>query len=365
LNSVTAGNTKKIVSENQRLRVHSFTGNYITDDDQLYWYNAGYDKNTKMFTLDSFSYRPIKDKDSFVATHPYQTDYIQVRTGAIHAGPFDVDKYLQDSIIKLGQFKVDDVRFTDFRDNRPPFQTGIFKPLMAPRIKNIKQKISIDSIYLENANAVYSELNPKTNQAGTIPITRMTMRAFPVRNYDLSPTDSLRIQVNGYLMDSIWIRLRLRESYTDSLSGFLMTARLKPADVRLFNPALGPLAMVQLRSGYLDTLSMRVAGNDYLAFGEMDMHYHDLKIQILKDGSAKKGRFLSWLANTFLIKNKNTSKISNVFFIRNRERSSLNYLVKILMSGINSTVGAKSNRKIIRKYKKELRQRNLPPVDYD
>jgi hypothetical protein len=193
----------------------------------------------------------------------------------------------------------------------------------------------------------------------------MTMRAFPVRNYDLSPTDSLRIQVNGYLMDSIWIRLRLRESYTDSLSGFLMTARMKPADMRLLNPALGPLASARLKSGYLDTLSMRVAGNDYLAFGEINMHYHDLKIEVLKNGSPKKAGLISFLLNTLLIKNANTKRTSSVFFIRNRERSSLNYLIKILMSGVNSTVGAKSNRKILRKYKKELRQRNLPPVDYD
>jgi hypothetical protein len=364
INSFSVSDLKKMIGDNKRFQVQRFTGEYSNQANLFKWFNAGYDRRQKVFSLDSFSYRPVMDKDSFVATHPYQTDYIQLKTGAMKAGPFDIDLYLKDSIIKAGQVRVDDLRFTDFRDNRPPFATGFIKPLMVTRLKSIPIKISIDSLYFENANAVYTELNPKTNQAGAIPVTRMTLRMFPVRNYDLSPTDSLRIQVNGYLMDSIWIRLRLRESYHDSLSGFLMTARIKPTDLRLLNPAIGPLASVQLKSGYLDTLSMRVAGNEYLAYGQMEMLYHDLKVQLLKKGEAKKAGFLSFLLNT-LIKNQNRKRSTQVFFIRNRERSALNYLVKILLNGVNSTVGAKSNRKILRKYKKELRQRNLPPVDYD
>jgi hypothetical protein len=144
-----------------------------------------------------------------------------------------------------------------------------------------------------------------------------------------------------------------------------MTVRMKPVDMRVLNPVLPPLASARLKSGYLDTLSMRVAGNEYLAYGEMKMFYHKLKIELLKNGTQKKAGFMSFLANSFVIKDRNTSRIGNVFFVRNRERSALNYLIKLLMSGVNSTVGIKNNRKLLREYKKELRERNLPPVDYD
>ena len=73
----------------------------------------------------------------------------------------------------------------------------------------------------------------------------------------------------------------------------------------------------------------------------------------------------TFVANSFIIKNRNLKRTGRVFFLRNRERSVLNYIVKIPMSGIASSVGAKSNRKILHKYKKELRLRNLPPFDYD
>ena len=97
----------------------------------------------------------------------------------------------------------------------------------------------------------------------------------------------------------------------------------------------------------------------------MKLYYHDLKLEILKKGTEKKQGFFSFFANSFLIRNKNKDRLANNFFIRNRERSPLNYLYRILISGVNSAIGVKSNKKLIRKYKKELRQRNLPPVDYD
>jgi hypothetical protein len=135
------------------------------------------------------------------------------------------------------------------------------------------------------------------------------------------------------------------------------------------NPALIPLLSAKIESGYLDTLSMRAVGREYLAWGEMKMYYHDLKIRVLKNSDEKKKTFfnsvISFLANSLIIRKKNESRTGNVFFIRNRDRSAINYLIKIAMSGMASSVGAKSNKKMLRKYKRELERRNLPPIDLE
>jgi hypothetical protein len=132
---------------------------------------------------------------------------------------------------------------------------------------------------------------------------------------------------------------------------------------------LEPLAGVRFRSGYLDTLNMRVHGNEYMAYGDMQMLYHDLKIQLINTNDPRKKKFLTgllnFIANTFVVKNKNQKNTGKVFFVRDRERSSINYLIKMVMSGVTSNIGARGTRKMIRQYKKELRQRNLPPFDYD
>lgn len=365
VNSSTLGNIRHLIAANTKFRIQQVTGDYVDMDNRFTWYNAGYDKSSKTAFLDSFRYSPTPPKDVFVASKRYQTDYLQIKTGAVNVGPFDIDSYLRDTVFRVGRVKIDDVDFNDFRDNRLPFRSGIIKPLMVNRIKSIPVKIDVDTLVFNNADITYAELNPKTNQTGIILFNRTVIKAFPFRNFNFGPTDSLRIHANGYLMDSIWVRLRLKESYTDTLSGFLLTLRMRPVDMKVLNPVLIPLASASLRSGKLDTLLMRVAGGEYLAFGEMNMRYHDLKIDILRNGTPQRRGLISMLANSFIIKNKNVNRTSKVFFIRNRERSPINYLIKILMSGVNSSIGAKSNRKVIRQYKKELGQRNLPPVDYD
>ena len=192
----------------------------------------------------------------------------------------------------------------------------------------------------------------------------MTVRLINFKNYNIKPNDSLALQANGYLMDTAWIRLRVRESYTDTLGGFLMTLRIKPADLRVLNPALIPLSSIKIESGFLDTLSMRAVGREYLSLGEMKMNYHDLKLRMFKNGDTTKKSLLTVLIN-LVVKNKNTSRTGTVFFIRKRDRSAINYLIKIALSGMTSSIGVKSNKSMLRKYKKELERRSLPPIDFE
>jgi hypothetical protein len=265
---------------------------------------------------------------------------------------------------------VNDAYFYDHKDKSLPFNAGIIKPLPVNMIKKIPFKLAIDSIEFHNALVEYTEVNEKNKLAGTIPVTRMSVRLFNLKNYNLSDKDSFSIRAIGYLMDSVWTRLHLKQSYLDSLGGFLVTLRMKPGDLQVLNSALVPLASIKLISGkLLDTVDMRAVGREYLALGEMKMFYEDLKIQLLKNGQETNRSFMtklvSFLANTFVIKTNNRSQKGNVFFIRPRDRSAINYLVKIAMSGMASSVGAKSNKKMMRQYRKELEKRGLPPIDLE
>ncbi len=367
--SATLKNPVEWLAGSPSFQLRNFTGSYQSTRNSFAWYNAHYAERAKTFSLDSFSYRPTLDHDELVASHHYQIDDFRAKTGRIVIEQVDPVAYVKDSILNIHTIKIQDAFLTDFRDLRPPFRSGVIKPMPVQMIRKIPFNISVDSILINNATTHYSELNAKSNEIGTVPVTRMTVKFFPVRNYNLTETDSLRIQANGYLMDSIWIRLRIRESYLDSLAGFLMTVRMKPADLTVLNPVLMPLSSVKLLSGYLDTLSLRAAGKDYLAYGEMKMFYRSLKVKFLKNGNETKKSFLTslitFVANSFVIRNKNTSRTGRVFFIRLRDRSAMNYLVKTTMSGVASSIGARGNHKILRKYKKEIRQRNLPPIDYD
>lgn len=369
ISSSTINNLQKLARANSFFQLQQFTGNYKDDIKELRWYNAGFNRNNRMFSLDSFTFNPVLPKDSFLAKLTYQKDYIKAGTGAVIIGPVDIDKYTKDSVLNIGKIRVDHAYMSDYKDKGLPFAAGTIKPLPVNMIKKIPLKLAVDTVQLNNASVEYTEVSEKTKLPGTIPVTRMSVNLFNINNYNYTSTDSLIIRAEGYVLDTVWVRLRVKESYTDSLGGFLMTLRLKPGDLTVLNPAIIPLASVKLISGRLDTLNMRAVGREYLSLGEMQMFYEDLKIQLLKNGKEEKRTFftrlISFVANSFVIKKNNRSRTGNVFFIRQRDRSAINYLIKIALSGMASSVGAKSNKKMIRRYKNELEKRGLPPIDFE
>ncbi len=369
ISSSTIVNLQQLVAANAAFQISNLTGFYSTAVTNLRWANAAFNRSNNIFTADSFSRAPVLSRDSFLTKQTFQTDYMTLQSGAISVGPVDLDTYIENKTLYIKKGAIDKLLFTDYKDKQLPFNAGIIKPLAVNILKKVSQKIAIDTVLLTNAEVVYTEVSEKTKQAGTIPITRMNLKLTTVKNYNINPADSLGISATGYLMDTAWIRLRVKESYTDTLGGFLMTMIMKPVDLTILNPVLIPLASAKIESGFLDTLSMRAIGREYLSWGEMQMFYHDLKIRVLKNGDEKEKKFLtgliSFLANSLIIKNKNTSRTGNVFFIRNRDKSAINYLIKIAMSGMASSVGAKKNKKMLRRYKKELEKRNLPPIDFE
>lgn len=360
-------NIQKLVAANRAFNLSQMTGKYSDDQTAWSWYNASFARTGNQFHLDSFSIHPLLSRDSFFKKQSFQSDYMDFDCGSFTAGRVNIEKFISDKILDIGMFKADRFVFSDYRDKRLPAKAGLIKQLPVNILKAIEQKISIDTLSLTNSSVNYTEISEKSGLTGSIPITRMQVSMNRLKNYDLKPEDSLHIVASGYLMDSAWIRLSMKESYVDTLSGFLMTVDMKPVDARVFNAVLVPLESVRIESGYLDSMTMKAIGREYLALGEMKLYYRDLKIRFLPQPGKKNTIWLklkNFIANTFVVKDDNSSRNGVVFYIRDRHRSAINYLVKIAMSGVTGSMGA-GNRKLIRRYKKQLELLHLPPIDFN
>ena len=369
LGSEINGDLKAVIKKNPSFSITDISGEIIDEKNYWKWSNLSFSKVGQRLSADSISFHPVKSRDEFVSASKWQTDYITLKTGKVSVSKFDLDQYLEDSVFRSGNITIDEPYFTSYRDKTPPFHAGIIKPLATKLIQKIPFKVSIDTILISNGTAVYTELNDKTKETADVLVSRMEGDIFPIKNFGLTPTDSFRIRLNFYLLDSGWVRLRTRESYLDTLSGFLITLRMQPHSMLYLNKILPALSSVKLQSGYLDTLTMRAVGQDYLSLGEMRMYYHDLKVQFLKNGKEEKKRFLqgliTFIANSFVIKNENKKRVGVVYFPRLRDRSFINYFIKIAMSGVASSVGAKKNKRLMKRYNKQIKVRQLPPIDFD
>lgn len=369
LSSKYLSNFNELLKYNVSAWLRTATGQYADSSKILNWYNAEYNYTNGTLSLDSFSYHPTQPRDSVIANTPFQTDYITFKSGPIKFTDFNLKKYETDTSLIANAITITNPLVTIYRDKEPPFLADKIKALPVDMIKKISLPVSIQRISFVDGMLLYTEKHPKTRAEGTLILSYMNGSLSGIKNRQIGPTDSLSLSLNAYLMDSALINLRVKESYADSLSGFLMTLRMRPTSLSFLNPVIAPLSNVIITSGVIDSLHLRAIGHDQLAFGEMNMYYHDLRIKLVKDGEEGKSTFLgnvaTFLVNTFIIKKNNNGRTGIVYFERLRDRSFFNYIVKMTFSGMATSVGAVKNRKYLKKYKRLLEEKSLPPIDFE
>jgi hypothetical protein len=366
LSSEYINNFSRLLKFNISAWLKTSTGSYADSAISLKWYNAEFNADKKILALDSFSFRPTRSRDTVMAQSAYQTDYITLATGRIQMNEFNLDKYEKDSSIIAKTMLIDDPVITIYRDKKPPFQSGIMKPLPVDMIRLIGLPVEVEKIKISDGLLSYTERHPKSRAEGTVILTHMNAVLGNIKNRNIDNEDSLTLTMNSYLMDSTFLSLSVKESYADTLSGFLMTLKMKPTTLSFLNPILIPLTNVKITSGKVDSFEVRAIGKEDLAIGEMRMFYHDLRIQLIKNGEETKSGiakgFITFLAN-LIIKKNNNGRTGIIYYERLKDRSFFNYLVKLTFSGMATSIGVIKNRKYLKKYKQELKARNLPGIE--
>jgi hypothetical protein len=237
--------------------------------------------------------------------------------------------------------------------------------MLTDLLLNIKPKIVVDSLLLKNGLIVYEEFNNKTQTYGLINLSKIKGAITGVRTFDPLPNDSLRFNIYTRLLDTADLRLKYKQSYTDSLMGFNLKLIVNSVNLTALNPMLRPFASAQLRSGKLDTIRMSVIGRKYVAFGVMKMYYDNLNAEYLSKGdSANKTavtKSISFFANR-LVHTKNKKGTGTVYAERDPEKGFVNYWVKIVIGGVLTNAGVRSNMKQERKYEKGIKLHDVPPI---
>ncbi len=362
ISSATLINMRDMVSVNTGFRLKEVTGTYDDSASHYNWGNLAYDKRSRVVSVDTFSFHPTLSREDYVKNLQYQADYIHYKTGPVTIGPFDINRFIQDTVLDLGTVNIERGYLSSYRDKRISRRPGDTTLLPTRMIRRIPLNLVVDSVLINDSHVDYEEVNEKNDQTGLVEVRDLNGYVSHLRNHDLKMTDSLAIHASAFVAGALPTTLDVRAAYLDTAGGFVMKVQIGESDLTKMNPVLRPLASAELKSGHLDTLSMEVRGREHHAFGDMTMYYHDLKIRVVRIGPKKTNFFtgvLSFLANT-LVKNENKSRKGTVYFKRFKDRSAINYLVKITMNGVVSSIGLKKNKKQVKRYKEENKRMKLP-----
>lgn len=365
IDSLDKNHILRRIKSNPSLFVSNINLSNVNNKTATYAYGIAYRNGGKIVTVDSFRFHPVIDRDSFNRANTYQKDYMELRTKKLAIRNLDIEKMGIDSSFHIDYIEVSEPVFRDYKDKRLPFETGIIKPLPVDLLEKIKFKFDIDSIRIFNGSITYEEFSDVTNSAASVHLGKLQVRLRNIKNHDIGPADSLYLSANLSFLDTAYAGIRFHQSYTDSLSAFLLQIRVGRLSLPALNPVIGPMASAKVVRGYLDTLELKAIGREYLAHGKMKMLYKDLKVEFLNKNDQTRKTFvtktISFVAN-LLVKRNNLKTTGSVFTERNRERSFINYWIKILLSGSLTNAGIRSNSKQEKKYRKALKKDNVPEI---
>jgi hypothetical protein len=325
--------------------------------DRLFFSSLDSSINIKGILLD-----PKEEKYEYGHIVGDQTDYLKIRVGEFSASGINLHALLVDKSIIAHKMTLDKMDIYAFRDKRIPRLAEKEKFLPQKYLLGLNTKINIDSIKVTNSEIEYEEFGEESLRPGKVDFKKLKASLKNITNDSdkLSENPKLLLTANAQLMNEGNLDLYIQFDLREEKYPFYISARLSEMDLTSFNKMLEPNAFVIIKKGKNKSLTMSANANDDLAIGEMSFLYHDLKVSLVnKNTFGNKGMgpvIGSFFANAFII-NKNNPRLlmtkdGYIYFERNKYRSVFNYWAKIFFSGIVSGIGAKSNKKEIKKYEK-------------
>ncbi|MDQ1140940.1 hypothetical protein [Pedobacter agri] len=308
--------------------------------------------SSRKISIKGLILKPLYPELEFARKYKVQKDRYDLSFTTVEFNGVDFIKLNTDGKLEAKSVKIGPAKIEVFmsRESPPPpgFDKGKNYPHMA--LKRLNMPVAIDTIKLRNIDVKYSEYNPASKKTGSVTFKTLTGNILNVTN------DSLRLaknnhavaNLNSLLMGTGELNVKLDFNLTDQNGAFSYSGSLGKFDFKNLNSLSKNLGLIEIESGNVQHIDFKANGNLRTASGSMNMLYNNLKVKLLSDnidgeGTKEKG-FLSFLANTILVKDENPSKgdpprTATMSNTRINSASFFNLMWKTLFVGIKDIVG--------------------------
>lgn len=252
--------------------------------------------------------------------------------------------YASNLLINQGKINV----FTDTRIFKVPPKAN-YRPFPHEAFRKWQLKFMIDTIKLSHFKITYSEYNPETRLVGNVIFAQTNGKVFNFTN------DSIPLQKNpfclvflqGKLMNKAKVNINFNFNVAAPKGDFSCNGKVINMAIANVNQVTEALVMAKAKEGFITYFAFEMKGNKFGVTGSTTMLYQDLNVMIYKfppkKGIFKKRKLLSFIANTFVIKESNPIRkkpvrIATINYRRLPNKPFFYTLWKGLLEGIKGSV---------------------------
>ncbi|MGY3052724.1 hypothetical protein ACVWYG_000920 [Pedobacter sp. UYEF25] len=307
---------------------------------------------SREITISNFKMIPMFKELAFARKYKVQKDRYDLTFGKIKFTNVDFLGLSSDQNIMADKLSLANAKVFVFMSRESPAPPGLDKAKNFPQIalKKLRIPIKLDTINIKDLDVTYSEYSPASKKIGTVFFKNSNGSILNVTNdsLELAKNHHALVNLNTSLLGKSSLNLKIDFDLTAKDGAFSYSGNMGKFNMTGLNSLSVALGLVKIETGQIDKLSFNASGNTNLASGSLSMRYHNLKVELLSDdidgkGTKKKG-FLSFLANTLLVNDKNpkdgeTPREATMSNTRIASASFFNLMWKTIFVGIKDIVG--------------------------
>lgn len=354
-NNIAFTNDRFFYCKDVRLKLPKFS---MISPDRFYNYsfeNMSLSSRDKSIHFDSVMMVSRYDRKTFVANQIHQTDQMDVTIPVLKLEGIDYREAIFRNRYTLAKLQLQSPQIFIYKDKTLPPDTSKYKQMPAQALESLRFYLNIDTIQFDDGFVKYEELSQIIDANGVIYFDQMKGKITGFSNDEdfRNFGGSLKINAQARLMSEADVSLNAFFPLNSKEQKFVVIASMNTLNAVSLNALIQPLTRMQAKGGVLQQLQMNVKGNDKEGYGEMKLHYEDLKIEVLKK-NMQESNLASFLANSILIKQNNNNifriRKGPIYYQRIPYRGIIHYLSHFAIMGAKTSLGIDS-RKTTRKIK--------------
>lgn len=305
---------------------------------------------TRSLSIDNILLQP-RYKPMIYGNHTQGDDRIGLFCKKLKFENINLKKLLEDKKIYADVLKINQGNVTVFTDTRDFHRSkkANYRPFPHQSFKDLPAKFYVKQMKLINFNVIYSEYNPETALVGNVKFNHITGTFSNLTNdtIPLAENPHCLVFLKAKLMNKADMYLKFNFNIAALKGDFTCSGKVYNMRMDCVNHVIKSLAMAKADDGFVNEFSFKVKGNKYGLNGSSILIYKDLKVSFFKnkddDKTLKKRKFLSFIANTFVIKDSNPTRkkpvrVAQINYRRVPEKSFFYMMWKGLVQGLKGSV---------------------------
>lgn len=206
---------------------------------------------------------------------------VALTVDSIRLSGLDLDRSISDEALLIQSARIFNLRAVAALDKTRPEPPPRFVQLPPMALDSLPFPIRLDTLDLLEGHVLYKEREPRTGRWGTVPFHGIQARFTGISNERDRNAGDRRIL--GDMRFRLFGHADGQAQYTanmDKRGRFTLDAVVTDLPLLHIDPITRPLLRMQVLSGELHRLKLRMEGNDNRARGTLAMHYSDLRFRV-------------------------------------------------------------------------------------